>query len=54
MLDDLVRNLRAAFQRKRYGDAPPEYDPDFDLFDVAADEIERLEERVRYLESFKE
>ena len=34
--------LRDAFKRKRYGNG--EYDPDFDLFDVAADEIERLRE----------
>lgn len=41
-MSDLVQKLRDAFQRKRYGDTPGEYDPDFDLFDVAADEIERL------------
>lgn len=36
----IVNLLRAAFQRKRYGRG--EYDPDFDLFDVAADRIETL------------
>jgi hypothetical protein len=33
--------LREVFKRKRYG-GTGDYDPDFDLFDVAADEIERL------------
>jgi hypothetical protein len=41
-MSDLVAKLRDAFQRKRYGNTPGDYDPDFDLFDVAADEIERL------------
>lgn len=36
----ICNQLRAAFQRKRYGSG--EYDPDFDLFDVAADRIEGL------------
>ena len=40
-MSDIVEQLRAAFQRKRYGGGD-DYDPDFDLFDVAADEIERL------------
>jgi hypothetical protein len=40
-MTDLVERLREAFQRKRYG-AGGDYDPDFDLFDVAADELERL------------
>lgn len=39
MLDP--HKLRDAFERKRYGGAG-EYDPDFDLFDAAATEIERL------------
>lgn len=32
--------LREAFKRHRYGGG--EYEPDYDLLDVAADEIERL------------
>lgn len=36
----IVNMLREAFRRKRYGLG--EYDPDFDLFDVAADRIEAL------------
>ncbi len=40
-MSDIVERLRDAFKRKRYGAG--EYDPDFDLFDAAADEIERLE-----------
>lgn len=39
MLDP--EKLREAFKRKRYGGGN-DYDPDFDLFDVAADELERL------------
>jgi hypothetical protein len=39
MLERLVTSLREAFQRKRYG-ASADYDPDFDLFDAAADAIE--------------
>lgn len=38
-MDDLVAKLREAFQRKRYGAG--EYDPDFDLFDAAADALEQ-------------
>jgi len=34
----LREKLREAFQRKRYG-AGDSYDPDFDLFDVAADAL---------------
>jgi hypothetical protein len=37
----LVERLREVFKERRYG-AGAEYHPDFDLFDVAADEIERL------------
>jgi hypothetical protein len=40
-MTDIIEPLRAAFQRKRYGGGD-DYDPDYDLFDVAADEIERL------------
>jgi hypothetical protein len=38
-MSDLLDKLREAFQRKRYG-ASADYDPDFDLFDAAADAIE--------------
>lgn len=40
-MTDLSEKLREAFKRKRYV-AGDDYDPDFDLFDAAADEIERL------------
>lgn len=40
-IERLVIALREAFQRKRYG-ADADYDPDFDLFDAAADAIESL------------
>ena len=39
MLDPNI--LREAFKRKRYGGGN-DYDPDFDMFDAAADEIDRL------------
>ena len=39
-VSELPAKLREAFERKRYGIG--EYDPDFDLLDAAADEIERL------------
>ncbi len=42
----VVERLREVFQRRRYGKGA-EYDPDFDLFDVAADEIERLRSILR-------
>lgn len=38
---DIVDRLREVFQQRRHG-RDGEYEPDFDLFDVAADEIERL------------
>jgi hypothetical protein len=41
MSTDIVEKLRETFQRRRYG-GDSEYHPDFDLFDVAADEIEKL------------
>lgn len=37
----LVERLREAFKERRYG-AGGEYHPDFDLFEAAADEIEKL------------
>lgn len=37
-----IDKLRDTFQRRRYGGTPGDYDPDIDLLDVAADEIERL------------
>ena len=44
-MTDLVETLRETFKRRRYeGDA--EYHPDFDLFDVAADEIEKLRRKI--------
>lgn len=47
-MTDLVDTLRETFNRRRYG-ADGEYHPDFDLFDVAADEIERLRARIESL-----
>lgn len=55
----LVESLRIAFRKYRYGAG--EYNPDFDLFDAAADKIEellmeherkltRLESRIKALE----
>lgn len=38
-LERLVTSLREAFQRNRYG-GDADYNPDFDLFDAAADAIE--------------
>lgn len=40
-LKTLAERLREAFKRKRYGAGS--YDPDFDLFDVAADTLDSLE-----------
>lgn len=40
-MSDLVERLREVFHQRRYG-PNAEYDPDFDLFDVAADKIELL------------
>jgi hypothetical protein len=45
---DIVEPLREAFQRRRYGEGS-DYHPDFDLFDVAADEIVRLRAEVAQL-----
>lgn len=45
---DLANKLRDAFKRKRYG-SEGEYDPDFDLFDAAADEIDRLNKVITEL-----
>lgn len=42
-MSDIVERLREVFQQRRYGEGA-EYHPDFDLFDAAADEIERLRE----------
>lgn len=39
--EHLVNRLREVFQERRYG-GDAEYHPDFDLFDAAADEIDRL------------
>lgn len=41
------QTLRDAFKRKRYGAG--EYEPDFDLFDAAADEIEGLRKALKDL-----
>lgn len=43
-MTDLPEKLREAFKRKRYGAG--EYDPDFDLFDAAADGIEGLRREI--------
>ena len=48
-MNSLVENLRDAFKRKRYGSG--EYDPDFDLFDAAADKIELLLEVLEEAEA---
>ncbi len=40
-MTDIVEKLREVFQNRRCGEGS-EYHPDFDLFDVAADEIEKL------------
>lgn len=40
-MSNIAERLREVFRRRRYGHGD-DYDPDFDLFDVAADEIERL------------
>ncbi len=45
-MTDLSGKLREAFQRKRYG-SDGEYDPDFDLFDAAAEAIDRLEAELK-------
>jgi hypothetical protein len=42
----LVERLREVFKERRYG-AVAEYHPDFDLFDAAADEIERLQAALK-------
>lgn len=39
---DIVEKLRETFHRRRYGPGLEPYEPDYDLLDVAADEIERL------------
>lgn len=39
---ELSCKLREAFQRKRYG--PGDYDPDFDLFEVAADALDKMDQ----------
>lgn len=44
-MNDIVETLRETFERRRYG-ADAEYHPDFDLFDVAADEIQRLRAKI--------
>lgn len=45
---DLPTRLREAFQRKRYG-GDGDYDPDFDLFEAAADEIGRYDREIAML-----
>lgn len=47
-MSDLVEKLRETFKTRRYGSAG-EYHPDFDLFDAAADEIERLRTQIASL-----
>lgn len=49
-MTDIVESLRDTFKLRRYG-AGSEYHPDFDLFDVAADEIERLRATIEQLRS---
>ena len=44
----LIDRLREVFHARRYGDGA-EYHPDFDLFDAAADEIERLRDEINRL-----
>ena len=49
---ELADALRAAFERKRYGDGP--YDPDFDLFDVAAARLDAIDAAGEGLETTEE
>jgi hypothetical protein len=45
---DLIKRLREVFHWRRYG-PNAEYHPDFDLFDVSADMIERLQLEIERL-----
>ncbi len=47
-MSDIAERLRETFQKRRYG-TEGGYDPDFDLLDVAADEIERLRTTIAQL-----
>lgn len=47
-MSDLVQKLRDTFKQRRYGNENS-YHPDFDLFDVAADEIESLRAQLASL-----
>jgi len=51
-MSELSKKFREAFKRRRYGAGDAyDYDPDFDLFDVGADEIDRLNAWVADLQS---